>query len=50
MLGAVVLPWTAGALADAAGLGAIPTFLAAVAGTLAAVVVWILRDRQPQAT
>jgi len=50
MLGAVALPWTAGALADTAGLAAIPLFLAAVAATLGLVVVFILRDPQPQAT
>jgi fucose permease len=50
MLGAVFLPWTAGALADAAGLASIPIFLAAAAATLALVVAFILRDRRPQAT
>ena len=50
MLGAVALPWSAGALADATDLAVVPFFIAAATAGLALVVGLILRDRAPQGT
>ena len=50
MLGGVAMPALAGALADWRGLAVVPAFVAGLAGTLAVVAVFILRDPQPQGT